>query len=254
VSAISDRLTGPPKHVVIEDEPAHSELPPSSADKWFHCHAWRRLTAGLPDESSAAAEEGTFAHDCYAKHLEGTEELESSCQTQEMFDHLQTCVDWVKDQEGDLLIERRVDFGSGFGYVGLTGTADNILVHPDHLTIADLKYGRGVVEVADNLQLMVYLVGAVEEFGPRPNYRLVILQPRPYHKDGPIREHWVTHAQFIEFRTALEKAIEQNYNPKAQATVGEHCRKWCNALGSCRAAAKYSLDLFRSNPLEDHDE
>ena len=45
-------------------EPEHSELPPSSSDKWMVCHGW--LQANRPYRSkkvsSAAAEEGTLAH------------------------------------------------------------------------------------------------------------------------------------------------------------------------------------------------
>jgi hypothetical protein len=234
-----------------EEVRAHSELPPSSADKWFHCHAWRRLASHLPDTSSEAAEEGTFAHTCLEKELRGEEELESSCETEEMFKHLTEMAKWVRDQDGTLLVENRVDFGDGFGYVDLQGTADIILVHPDHLTIGDLKYGRYAVEVDENLQLLCYLVGAVAEHGARPNYRLVILQPRARHDDGPIREWWISHEDLVAFSNKLEAAIDANYNPKSPATVGEYCRKFCKALATCPAAASHSLELFRQYSEDD---
>jgi hypothetical protein len=234
-----------------EETRAHSELPPSSADKWFHCHAWRRLASHLPDTSSEAAEEGTFAHSCMERHLRGEEDLESSCETEEMFKHLTECVDWVKRQPGELFVESRVDFGGVFDYVDLGGTADVILVADDHLTIGDLKYGRNVVEVPGNLQLLCYLVGAVALHGPRPKYRLAILQPRARHPDGPIREWWIADEDLQAFQVKLEKAIDANYNPKSQPTVGEYCRKFCKALGTCPAAARHSLDLFRQYTEDD---
>jgi len=54
---------------------SHSELPPSSSDKWINCHAWRRQVAGVEDVSSAAADEGTLAHDWLAEHLLGRRDL-----------------------------------------------------------------------------------------------------------------------------------------------------------------------------------
>ncbi len=239
-------------------EQAHSELPPSSADKWFHCHAWKRLVHGLPNESSPAAEEGTLAHEWLANHLLGVRDL-AECEDKLMYDHLMMCAEWV-DAQGDLqsadstlvarCIEERVDFGAPFGYVGLTGTADVILVHPKRLDVMDLKYGRQVVEVEDNLQMLVYLVGAVHRFGRRPRYRLVVLQPRASHVDGPIREHWVTDRDLRLFEIKLDQAIEANYDPRVKPTVGDHCRKWCLALSRCPAAAKHSLSLLATTKDE----
>jgi hypothetical protein len=253
---------------MTEEHPAHSELPPSSADKWFHCHAWRRLTHGVEDTSSAAAEEGTIAHEWLAGHLMAEKDL-VDCDDPEMSDHLFMCVEWVNAQAGDLYVETRVDYGEAFGFADLTGTSDLIFVADDHLTIADLKNGRVFVEVgeaqvfasnedddspapvkATNLQMLCYLVGAVQKFGPRPKYRLAILQPRSWHRDGPIRDAWLTHEELEAFKVKLGAAIKASYNPKAEACAGPWCRHYCKALSRCRTAAKLSLDLFRDNPVE----
>jgi hypothetical protein len=236
------------------EEPAHSELPPSSADKWFHCHAWRRLTYGLEDTSSEAAKEGTLAHEWMAGALDGSRDL-VELDNATMADHLFMCVEWINEQTfEEKFIEHRVDFGAPFDFVDLTGTADVILAHPKHLTVADLKYGRGLVEVEDNFQLKTYLVGAVHRFGRRDRYRLVILQPRAYHDNGPIRETWVSDEELQEFEVQLEAAIAANYDPKSKPTAGAHCRHFCKALGRCPAAATKSLDLFRQASLEDEEE
>lgn len=231
---------------------SHSELPPSSADKWFNCHAWRRQVAGIEDVSNAAAEEGTLAHEYLAKHLLGIEDL-SDLDNEEMFDYLMSCVEWVEQQPGERLVEQRVDFGAAFGFIDLTGTSDLILVHDDHITVADLKYGRQVVEVDENLQLLTYLVGAVHRFGQRPSYRLAILQPRAYHENGPIRDWWISNDEFMAFREKLEKAIEGNYDRKSQHSVGPWCRKWCKGLAICPAARKHSLSLLAQFPMEEDE-
>lgn len=235
------------------DLKSHSELPPSSADKWFYCHGWRRTTAEIVDIPSEYAQEGTLAHEWYAGELTGAMNL-VDLDDKIMSDHLFMCTEWIREQAGELLVEEQVDYGATFGFVNLTGTVDNILVHPKHLTIADLKYGKNViVEVENNLQLMCYLIGAIHKFGQRQTYRLVILQPRAYHPKGPIREWFVSNAEVMEFRLKLEEAIEGNFNPKSKPVVGEYCRHWCKALGRCPAAAEKSLELFRLLPDEEDE-
>lgn len=237
---------------MTEEVPAHSELPPSSADKWFHCHAWRRLTHGIEDTSSAAAEEGTIAHAWLADHLLKTRDL-TDCPDPEMYDLLMACVAWVEEQPGERHVETRVDFGGPFGFVDLTGTSDLIFVTDDDLTIADLKYGRGMVEAGDNLQLLTYLVGAVYKFGRRDMYRMAILQPRAWHQEGPIRETWITDDHLRQFERDLERAIKANYSPKSEAKVGPWCRHFCKALPRCQSAAQHSIQLFRDTPIEDDE-
>lgn len=226
---------------IVEEEVSHSELPPSSADKWFHCGAWRRLNAGLPDQSSAAAEEGTRAHAWLEGHLLGTKDLKD-CDEEGMYDHLMAVAEWIEDQPGDKKnAEQKVDYGQPFGWIGLTGTSDLIIEHAKHLTVGDLKYGKMVVEVEDNLQMLIYLVGAVHQFGRRPRYRLVILQPRAYHERGPIREWWISDEDLQAFEAELDKAIARNYDPKSKGVPGDWCRHFCKALGRCTAARDASL-------------
>lgn len=242
---------------------AHSELPPSSADKWIECHGWRKTVRqhiqlyGVP-EAGYAAEEGTRAHEKLERHLLTLPALKAppgkpakewaaylGASRRELdpddseYDHLVECVEWIERQPGHLYSEARLDFGEGFGYVGLTGTVDVALVEPDRLTIADLKYGRMLVEVRDsngrlNPQLMTYLVAAINRFGKRDRYRLAILQPRAYHEDGPIRVVEVSPAELEVFLFDLERAIDANYNDGAHEP-GDHCRKFCTAMPTCRA-------------------
>lgn len=233
---------------------AHSELPPSSADKWLNCYAWRRLMAEIrtfsnePEPTSAAAEEGTDAHERMEKHLAGTELLDEGYHG---FHELMEAIEWVEEQPGELFLEEKVDWGDPFGYHGLTGTVDVILNEPERLTIADLKFGRMVVEHKDNPQLLIYLVGAVARFGRKKSYRIAILQPRAFHPQGTVRVWELEHKRLRKFiKKRLLPAIEGSYHPKSVATTGEHCRKFCDVAGSCRALRDVSLDRFRSTPLE----
>lgn len=261
--------------------PAHSELPPSSSDKWLHCLAWRRTVAehrgqyGPPPPAGAAAEEGTRAHALVEAHLRHTlpdrprhlprpehrrylsSELSRgpaeplSDPSIPDYDHFLEVLGWVENQPGTLFPERRVDYGRRFGFEGLTGTADLTFVEPDRLTIGDFKWGRVPVEVGTsfrpNPQVGCYLVGAIEAFGPRDKYRLAILQPRAPHSDGPIRVLELTPRDLEGFLFELEEAIRGSFDSNPQGNPGPWCRKYCEALSSCKAFRSRSLDRLRNS-------
>lgn len=224
--------------------------------------------------SGAAAIEGTVAHEKLEGHLTtlpaytkppksvqakgavaGKAKRRPLTAEDDEFDHLMQCVEWVEDQPGDLYSEMNMDFGAQFGFVGLRGTVDITLVEPKRLTIADLKYGRMPVEVFDpkdrrlNPQLMIYLTAAIAAFGRRESYRIVIMQPRFAHPDGTIRVRDVSHAEYVNFLFDLEEAIEANYG-KGQNQVGPWCRKFCDALPSCKAAKRHALRILADTPVE----
>jgi hypothetical protein len=211
------------------------------------------MNRSIERKSSAAAEEGTQAHELLEDHLAGRKNLADQPNS-EMVDHLWGCADWIQSQvekrDGVLHCEVRVDFGEKFGFVDLTGTSDIVIVSEDSILIADLKYGFGQVEVQNNTQLLTYLVGAVHLFGPRPNYEIAVLQPRGHHPDGPIRTCYVTPEELTEFEDSLNRAITLNYN-NGQLVVGDHCRHYCPALGVCPAVAKASIERFKMTPIDD---
>lgn len=227
----------------------HSELPPSSSDKWMVCHGW--LQANRPyrtkRETSDSAEEGTLAHtvlDSLIKsHL-----ASAPVSNPEILERMTALAHEILGQDGVKFSETRVDYGEQFGFVNLFGTSDIVRITDDMLEIADLKYGRVIVEVEANTQLMLYLSGAVQKFGRRPMYRLTIHQPRAFHKDGYTRSVDVTPEQLDDFNRLLEKAIAGNYASKPKFTPGDHCRNYCSAMGSCKAAAQHSIRLFLETP------
>lgn len=230
---------------------SHSDLPPSSADKWLHCPAWRRLTAekrAQPQPSSPAAEEGTRAHKVFELALRNDLPDRLTKEQETMLRILGPSLEWVDKQPGELFLETNCNYGKAFGYEDLDGHSDVVLVSPKELAVVDLKYGRHDVWPARNPQLLSYLVGAVEKFGPRPHYRLVILQPRGSHPEK-IREWELDNGHLVFFMDKLEKAIEDSYR-NLPPVAGEWCQHYCLALGTCRAARDHVVDLFRKTPVE----
>lgn len=233
----------------------HSILPPSSADKWMTCYGWLKATEGLPNTSSKFAIEGVEAHSLLELTLrlglapsEMTEDMDLALNLSSVTEWLEG---YLKTHKGsDYKIEHWVPWGRVFDQPGLGGTIDLAVIGPNELVVGDYKHGAGiVVEVVDNRQLMLYLIGMISKFGKRKSYRLVIFQPRARHEDGRVREWLVNEKDVFDFCKDVRYAIAQNFKG-GERVAGEHCY-FCQAAGSCKALTLYSLkaagEEFSSN-------
>lgn len=163
---------------------AHSKLSASGAEKWMRCPGSIAMSEGLPDTSSAAADEGTAAHfiasvclvegTMSAHHTgktvicwdeadgnsdagfvlpEGAVERRSFKVTKEMSEFVDTYIMsvWLLQgnhpERGQLFVETRVPFGTVLGDDEQSGTADAIILSADgeEIIVADLKFGFGEV-------------------------------------------------------------------------------------------------------------
>lgn len=220
---------------------------PSAAHRWLHCPGSAILNAGVEDVSSAAAGEGTRAHEYAATWLlDGpnwtADDSEMADYLRVYFEHVQRLVG-----EGELLVESRVDFGPPVGIDDGrgTGTADALILRPGHAHVVDLKYGRGVqVFAEENEQLMLYALGVLNDYDylyDFQSFTLHIVQPRLDHIDT-----WtVSRADLEDFAEDIAWAVEtiQKYiggtgvedlplNPSEKA-----CR-WCKVKATCPALAR----------------
>lgn len=99
-------------------------------------------------------------------------------------------------------------------------TFDNVV------RVGDYKYGHRFVEVFECWQLMDYGWGVLELLklsDERTLFEFILVQPRGYHRDGPVRV-WRVHA--MQLRALLNIAFAKAHEalgPSPVATTGRHC-------------------------------
>lgn len=257
----------------------HAILSPSGASRWLACTPSARLEQGFADRTSEAALEGTAAHalaesllrlyagygsDEDVRQVIGSDEV-APYYCQAMHDYADDYACFVVERFGQakaftpdavLEIEQKLDLTQYVpdGY----GTGDAVIIADGTMDIIDLKYGKGVAVYApDNKQMMLYGLGALEEFGfmyDIDTVRMTIYQPRLDN----ISEWEMPAADLRAWaETELRPRAELAFKGEGDFAVGEHCR-FCRASALCRAQAQKNLELaqydFKSCELLDDDE
>lgn len=244
---------------------AHAKLSPSGAHRWMACPGSVVLEAEYPDESSSYAREGSAAHELAAIVLDNNDESASVYVgkkvefydgddpvlwevTEDMARHVDDYVKLVREyaQGGTLMVEQRLGIGHITGEEGAKGTSDVVIVKGGELVVMDLKFGMGVkVDAADNPQLQLYALGALNEFDMLADFHtitMVIHQPRLNH----VSEWSIPVAQLQEF--GLEAMAAANITRDAEEVLekndkldwmylnpGEKQCKFCKAKADCPA-------------------
>lgn len=228
----------------------HARLSPSAAERWMTCPGSVVLSEGMPEKSSAFAEEGTKAHELAEQLLrtgKGTGDPE-------MLDHVMRYADFVFGLGGELHVEQRVIVNDD-----VYGTADAVVWQSDdkHLHIVDLKYGAGVaVEVRGNLQLKIYALATLLTFGyPATQVTATIVQPRCPHSDGPIRSVTFDVVDLLDFHADLEDAVAvvrdaschsaEVLLPAGYLRPSEKGCRWCLAAPKCPALKSKAQELAK---------
>ena len=244
---------------------AHAKLSPSGAHRWMACPGSVVLEADYPDESSSYASEGSAAHELAAIVLEEDDDTAANYigkrvefydgdepvlweVTEDMARHVDDYVKLVREyaQGGTLMVEQRLGIGHITGEEGAKGTSDVVIVKGGELVVMDLKFGMGVkVDAAENPQLQLYALGALNEFDMLADFHtvtMVIHQPRLNH----VSEWSIPVAQLQEF--GLEAMAAANITRGAEEVLekndkldwmylnpGEKQCKFCKAKANCPA-------------------
>lgn len=235
----------------------HAKLSPSSAERWMTCPGSVALSEGYADSSSAAADEGTAAHELAERILLGAKGdalvgliaqngVEWTAEMlQDVLRYTQSVQALVGAVCGTLMVEQRLPISEWTGESGAHGTADAVILAGTELIVADLKFGRGVVVDADeNKQLRIYALAALREFefvgGPFEQVRIIISQPRL----GAWSEWTCTVAELEAFGDEVKAAAAAVSAPDAPLVPSGKGCKWCRAAADCPALKAEVLDMF----------
>ncbi|MFB7487838.1 DUF2800 domain-containing protein [Bacillus subtilis] len=245
---------------------AHAKLSASGSKRWLTCTPSARLEDQFGETTSEFAEEGTLAHEVSEVLLQyHTGQISKATRTRRlnklkkhelysdsMLEYVTTYSDLVIEKfnaleadKGDatILLEQRLDFSEwvpeGFG------TGDALIIADEVIEVIDLKYGKGVpVEAEQNTQMMLYALGALNQFGALYDIefvRMTIVQPRldsvsTYELSVSELMAWAN--EFVKPRAQMAWKGEGDFE------AGEHCR-FCRAKATCAARAKKNLELAR---------
>lgn len=237
---------------------AHSPIGGSGAARWMQCPASARMAREFSNVSSEYADEGTEAHELAAMCLKAEAVFVGAVSPEdingydrEMVEAVWKYVTYVHnfceaDPDAELLVEEtfhREDIHDDYW-----GTADAVIYHPAdrHLRVIDYKHGVGVpVEAKDNPQLLYYALGVAPRLHNRGIDRitLAIVQPRAFHRAGPIREWEIGSDELAEFEYNVRAACEATDLDDTVFVAGPWCR-WCPAAGACEAHYDHILTLI----------
>lgn len=236
------------------------------------------MEARYPEQGDkAAAAEGTACHWVAQQLFEGwaADTLLADGKTtaghpitRDMVEAAQLLVDDVRDTLAPYaavpVIEQRVSIPAihataCWGTPDVTAWASYVAGSELFLYEWDLKYGHKHVEIFENWQLIAYASGRVSEMqaqraaagaAPWPEDRITcvlrVVQPRSYHRDGPLREWRIRAADLAPYVFKLSMAAEDATGPTPQCKPQPDACEDCTARHACEAlqrAAYRGIDL-----------
>lgn len=249
-------------------ERGHAVLSASSSKQWLNCTPSARLREQFPEETSAAAEEGTLAHrfcelklrklflepgmpeKTYRAELNRLRKEEHYSPEMDRFTDEYTAyvqqIAYGYPAAPYIAVEKRVDYShvapEGFG------TADCIILYGTKLHVVDFKYGRGIrVSAEGNSQMALYALGTLQAYGmayPVKKVCFHIVQPRIGNFSA-----WTTTARDLETwaETVVRPAAGKAFAGEGEFRQGKWCDDcFCCIAGTCRARAEANAPVLKA--------
>jgi hypothetical protein len=194
---------------------------------------------------------------------------------EERLERVQSCVDSINREPGQMWTETRLDTTPVLGVPGQEGHSDIIKAYPEGGVVKDGKLLKGVLSVhdykdgyilvtaKDNTQGLIYLCAAMMQFsllGEFEAFRFCIHQPKINHYD----EWTYTRAELEAFMQLIRPVAKLAYevyheivpfDPKAHLNAGEEQCLFCPVRGRCPARAARIAAMFepliRRHELDD---
>lgn len=239
---------------------AHAPFAPSGLATIVACPGAFKMRKLYPDdEDSPSAMEGTAAHWVASEmllgrtHTAGELAPNGIAVTEEMLDGAEMYADALAPYLDGAKIETQIRCANV--HADCYGTPDFIRLNQDTMVVADYKYGHRHVEVFENWQLIAYAEGEMFYWHGNGNLKIIflIVQPRSYHRDGPVREWHLPASELPSYVERLRAACIAAEQPDAPCVPSIHCQD-CSASHACQAlqnAAYSALDIAgQSAPLE----
>lgn len=231
----------------------HSILAPSSAERAVPCPASVTMEQRFPEgEQTPEALEGEAAHWVAAEMLMGREHPVGTRTPQGLFvtvEMIEGAGIMADDVDAELQqFGMAADSGAIESSVSIPRTHELCHGTPDYrnwlptrprptLLLYDYKFGHRHVEAFENWQLMDYVSGCISATRLRDTEVDVIckiVQPRAFHRDGPVRT-WRFNAADIRAQVNIRHmAAIEALGPNPRAMSGPHCRD-CRARHACEA-------------------
>lgn len=118
--------------------------------------------------------------------------------------------------------------------------------HPVNVVrVGDYKYGHRFVEVFECLQLIGYAAGVMELLGLHDEnvwLEFILVQPRSYHKDGPVRIWRVRADKIRALINICYNAAHEALGDNPTARTSEHCLD-CRARHACKTLQQCTQTL-----------
>ncbi len=252
------------------EQKEHSRFSASSSYRWLVCTGSVKAIESLPTtlqqgKNSYGAREGTVAHALCEMGLKKQNisfQLDKSIDnipvTTEMLDYVKMYIKYCNKTHKtyikkygksnvSMYVERKQEMSKHFQGESIGGTADCLfVVKGKFIHVVDFKYGKFLVEVENNTQLMLYglpsIIGKSKKYCKEnfPFVKLTIVQPRAYHKNGIIRTTNIKSTKLLRWaKHVVKPSIKQAVSGDSILTPGEKQCLWCLKSGDCKAQSDF---------------